>query len=110
MFSPIKDRIKEFPYIDISIKNHYGDEPSIELIILHRDSFSEKKADEKALTNGDLSEAKSRFEGFCNWSIQSKFEDGFFRLNILNDKNLSKKIKIDEIDVKGFSHHLTFYV
>lgn len=112
LFAPIKERIIENPHIDISVEDHFENinSASIELIILHRNSFAEKIEDERILFGADLSTAKRKFEGFCDWAIESRFKNGYYRLNILNDKEIPKKESIDENSVKGFSHHLTFYI
>ena len=77
--------------------------------ITHLNSMPHKFSDDTDLIKGDLSEAKRRFTGLCNWSIEAKFEDGFKRVNILTDNPETPHIEPIEKDEIGFTHILAFY-
>ena len=68
--------------------------------IVNNNSFEE-------IIGGDLIAAKERFTGLCNWSIQAKFEDGFFEKRILKDTEIPEIESIESVE--GFTHLLYFY-
>ena len=51
----------------------------------------------------------SSCNGYCDWTIEAKFEDGSKRWRILNYQSLPEFETLDENNVDGFSHIFTFY-
>jgi hypothetical protein len=96
---------------DISIEA-LEDNESISLVIKHINSFSEGYSIEtnNKLTaiGGDFGSLKEKLFNLCDWSIETKFKEGCFRLNYLcSNININFIEPIDHCD--GFSHVLKFY-
>lgn len=109
LFEPIKER-KQHQNITIDLKTHLRPKPSYsQIIITHENSFANEVADEEILFGVDLKNAKRKFEGYCYWHIESRFQKGCYRLTILGEKDAPKKIELQTKDVKGFTHILTFF-
>lgn len=51
----------------------------------------------------------SSCNGYCDWTVEAKFEDGAKRWRILNYINLPEFENLDDNQVEGFSHIFTFY-
>ncbi len=108
IFASMEQRLHENSKVFITVqKNIIINKARFRVLkITHIDSFCDKSSDENIL-GGDLMEAKKRFTGYCNWSIEAQFEDGTFRKTILSD------IEVPEIQpvesVEGFTHLLYFY-
>jgi hypothetical protein len=84
---------------------------SYSLEICQKDSLnSETYSDEmlKEIDSGDFASIKNALIHLCDWSIESTFKDGSFRLNYLAS---STKIPAKEHkeSAEGFKHILTFY-
>jgi len=81
------------------------------LSITHIDSISTKRSDDNSFLGGNLRTIKNRLYGLCNYEIQAKFPDGYFRKIILTDKKdeIGKTLPIDGMVKKGFMHILKFY-
>lgn len=81
------------------------------LEILHKNSFNLGKSiyDEKLmLSKGDFSSIKDYLMNLCDWSIESQFTEGFYRINYLTSDN--EKPPYEKIEgAEGFKHILTFY-
>lgn len=60
-------------------------------------------------TGGFFYENAEKLKGYCNWSVESLWDEKPVRWNILNDTGAEKTEQIDAKDVKGFTHILTFY-
>jgi hypothetical protein len=81
------------------------------LTILHRNSFKNGLSildDKLNLKRGDFSSIKDMLRNLCDWSIESEFAEGAYRINYLvsdNDKPAYEKI----MSADGFKHLLTFY-
>ena len=58
---------------------------------------------------GAMFNLMSSCKGYCDWTIEAKFEDGAKRWRILNYRNLPEFENLDENQVEGFSHIFTFY-
>jgi len=100
-----------FPQIDISAINELDRGYTI-IEILQYDSYcSDKSSYEmiKEIENGDFADIKNYLENLCDWSIESKFSDGPYRLNYLasTDDIQSKEPLI--ITPLGFKHIFKFY-
>jgi hypothetical protein len=81
------------------------------LNILHRNSFKTGLSihdDKLSLRRGDFSTVKDKLMNLCDWSVESQFEEGFYRINYLvSDKEIQAHQKIES--AQGFKHILTFY-
>jgi RNA-directed DNA polymerase len=112
LFSPfreIADVNKKYS-IEITFKWEIVDNYRLKIItITHLDSLPFKHSDAPDLLKGDLNSAKELFRNLCNWSIEAKFEDGFKRVNILNDNPSVPPIETIEKSEVGFTHVLSFY-
>ncbi|MEX0660363.1 MAG: hypothetical protein WEA58_10810 [Balneolaceae bacterium] len=112
IFKGIKKHQKHNPELaDIAIEATETNEYVL-IRIVHKNSFSQGASIEvnNKLTNirGDFSTIKDRLHNLCDWSIESVFKEGAFRLNYLcMDEKIPFKEKID--DSKGFTHLLKFY-
>ena len=101
--------IKNSTEIEIALKKpenkliieitHIGSYPNSDVNSPSFDEFNE----------GHLSRFKTKFRGICDWAIESKFEDGEYRLNYLRSDNRDFKENAKSNDIKGFKHILTFY-
>jgi len=108
LFITMKDYLTDSSRIIITAKrNEIINNTRFRVIaITHVNSISNKMSNDDIL-GGNLLDAKDRFMGLCNWSVQAKFEDGFFEKRILNDIYSTELEKIENVD--GFSHQLYFY-
>ena len=98
------------------------------LTILHRNSFQKGRSihDNKLnLKGGDFSSIKNCLINLCDWSIESEFAEGAYRINYLSSlmvfsNGISDEIRLGEpfrsipthekIEAaEGFKHILTFY-
>jgi hypothetical protein len=81
------------------------------LNILHKNSFKKGVSirDEKLnLTRGDFGPIKNYLMNLCDWSIESEFAEGAFRINYLvSDNEIPAYEKV--MSAEGFKHILTFY-
>ena len=81
------------------------------LTILHRNSFKNGLSiydDKLNLKRGDFSTIKDTLQNLCDWSIESEFSEGAYRINYLvsdNENPAYEKI----MSAEGFKHVLTFY-
>jgi hypothetical protein len=84
---------------------------SYSLEILQKDSYNQRITSDnmiKELEDGDFITIKNSLMNICDWSIESTFKDGSYRINYLtSDLNISVKEKINTAE--GFKHILTFY-
>jgi len=81
------------------------------LTILHRNSIKNGLSiydDKLNLKRGDFSTIKDKLRNLCDWSIESEFSEGAYRINYLvsdNENPAYEKI----MSAEGFKHILTFY-
>ena len=81
------------------------------LEILHIDSFNSGKSifDEKLqLTKGNFGDICAYLKNLCDWSIESQFSEGCYRINYLTSQQEVQPFKKLE-NAAGFKHILTFY-
>lgn len=80
--------------------------------IIHHNSNSIDKSiyDSKfSLDRGDFGDIKNYLFNLCDWSIESKFSEGDYRLNFLSsNENTKNHEKLDK-ESEGFVHLLKFY-
>jgi hypothetical protein len=79
--------------------------------ILHHESYCIDKSSEEIIQeiyDGDFADIIKYLENLCDWSIESTFNDGSFRINYLSSSvsDLPKE-SIDSAD--GFKHIFKFY-
>ncbi len=83
----------------------------LSLNILHKNSLKKGVTihDEKLnLTRGDFGPIKNYLMNLCDWSIESEFAEGAYRINYLvSDREIPAYEKI--VSAEGFKHILTFY-
>ena len=58
---------------------------------------------------GDMGSIRKMLNGYCNWSVISKWAGNSYRWNIINDMGKPEKEPLDETQVVGFTHVLTYY-
>lgn len=116
MLDGIKKRIKISNKISINyIRKTNSDYFERIISICHHDSFPTKPLDEftKEISKeekGELSDMSKKLRGYCNWSIETIWDNQPVRVNILQEGG---EIGIDFLDkdivMNGFTHILTFY-
>lgn len=84
------------------------------IIILQKDSFPENSFEDVStrMNNnteaGDLGTIRKHLNGYCYWSIETKWDDKPLRWNILGDDDTPEIEPIEESSAIGFKHILTF--
>ena len=114
--SSVLDRIfaemgtrKENP--NITVNTTELEDRSIEIKITQLDSNSSRSAAElleRSKESGDILEIKESLTNLCDWSVESSYEDEYFRINFLHSNNV-KEIVQPKKQPKGFTHILRFY-
>lgn len=94
------------------VSYHLVDNPDFyELIIVQHDSFCKGISLNDAkfnLTRGDYASIKNWLNNLCDWSIESEFAEGIYRLNFLtSDRTCPKAEK--KRHTEGFKHIFKFY-
>ena len=85
-----------------------------EIIILQKDSFPENTFEDVStrMNNnteaGDLGAIRKILNGYCYWSIETKWDDKSLRWNILSDDDTPDTEPIEDTLAVGFRHILTF--
>ena len=86
---------------------------TLQIQILHFNSFPTKDFNqlhpEWKSGKGTIGEIKEKLFGYCNWSIESKFDNGHYRINLLKDANVPDFELISNENCIGTKHILTFY-
>jgi len=108
IFLNIQSR-SQFNHVKYTVKDsHQG---KLVLEILHVGSFNQgmSKDDEKlSLTKGSFGDMGTYLRNLCDWSIESIFAEGPFRLNYLISEEGTPPQEIIA-SPEGFKHILTFY-
>ncbi len=108
IFKGIQDR-PQHPFVEYFVTENNSEK--IVLNILHKESFKKGTpiCDEKLnLTRGDFGPIKDYLTNLCDWSIESEFAEGAYRINYLvSDREIPAHEKIHSAE--GFKHILTFY-
>ncbi|WP_143394606.1 hypothetical protein [Flavobacterium branchiophilum] len=112
----IRDKSSKLPIAKFNItykgtlKDNYY---QIQIQILHFNSFPTKDFNqlhpEWKSGKGTIGEIKEKLFGYCNWSIESKFDNGHYRINLLKDTNDPDFELISNENCIGTKHILTFY-
>lgn len=108
----IFEGIQKYPQhqvVEYAVTENYNDR--LVLTILHRNSFKNGLSiydDKLNLKRGDFSTIKDTLQNLCDWSIESEFSEGAYRINYLvSDIEIPAYEKV--ISAEGFKHILTFY-
>lgn len=108
IFKGIKDRPK---HQDVEYFVTENNSEKLILNILHKNSFKQGVSinNEKLnLTRGDFGYIKTYLMNLCDWSIESEFAEGAYRINYLvSDNKIPAHVKVPSAE--GFKHILTFY-
>lgn len=105
---------KEAPDINISYDSiREGDYKLCRIKITQAGSFSSRSIDEVISTfkegKGDFYTIRNIFSGYCNWVVESKWQNKALRWNILTDTDIEEVEEIADSDISGFTHILTYY-
>ena len=108
----IFEGIQKYPqHNDVEYFVEKNNNDKIVLNILHKNSFKTGLSihdDKLNLKRGDFSTIKDKLRNLCDWSIESQFAEGFYRINYLvSDEEISAHQEIGTTE--GFKHILTFY-
>ena len=108
IFNGIQAR-PQHPIVEYFVSENNNEK--IVLNILHKESYNKGKTiyDEKLnLTRGDLGPIKNYLMNLCDWSIESEFTEGAYRINYLVSDNQIPAYE-EITSAEGFKHILTFY-
>ena len=101
------------PNVKISFERSFGDDYSKRIIkIAQLGSISSSIDDvlKKFKTGGGaFNEIKKVFYGYCNWSVESLWDGKPKRWNILNDTDSDEIDDMEDSNVLGFTHILTYF-
>ncbi len=101
------------PKVKIKYNRIFGDEYNVRIItITQLGSFSTSLEDalQKYRNGGGaFNEIRKCFDGYCNWSVETKWDDKPLRWNVLNDAGAEEIEDIAGESVEGFTHTLTYY-
>ena len=101
----IQDRKNNSNKVSIS---SFDESDKLIISILHKNSYADKSiTDPKFDGGGTIQNILKKLTNICDWSIESRFKDGYRRINYLSINNNEKIVEISPLD--GFKHILTFY-
>lgn len=108
IFNQIKIR-KEYPNIIVTTQELEEDR-SIVLKITQIGSSAHCNAKDllEEVKNGDFADIKESLTNLCDWSVESSFEEKYFRVNYMCSNNV-KDIETLSKKPEGFTHILRFY-
>jgi len=94
----------------VEVKLRKPNPESVEIYIIHKNSFSNRTKEEmfKENNDGDFKEIKENLTNLCDWSVEDKFEEKSYRVTYLKSTSINEKEELDR-DVEGFTHILRFY-
>ena len=106
----IFEQFKERAEHDSIVIEADNQESYVDIIIEQRGSTVNKNSEEmkKEIDNGDFEDIKKYLFSLCDWSIESKFLDGNFRVEYLSENQAVKVVELKE-KPQGFRHILRFY-
>lgn len=101
------------PNVKISFDRSFGDDYSKRIIkITQLDSFSSSIDDvikKYKSGGGAFNEIMKFFIGYCNWSVESLWDGKAQRWNILRDLDVDEIENMEDTNVPGFTHILTYF-
>ena len=100
----------EFPNIHISASKNIED-GFIDIKIVHIDSYPNKESQElvEEVNNGDFADIRKSFLSLCDWSIETKCEDGQYKIDYLKIDGEKVVCIKSKVELQGFTHILRFY-
>jgi len=106
----IFEEIKKRDAYEIQVEVVEPNSESIELKITQLNSSSNRSAKEmiKEVDDGDFKIIKENLTNLCDWSIETNYEQGSYRVNYLRMSNIHEIEKTSN-RVDGFTHILRFY-
>ena len=111
----MKRRIEQYPNIEISLHREIVDDRVYkQIFIIQRDSCPENPFEDvsirlnKDTEAGDLGTIRKILNGYCLWSIETKWDGKPLRWNILRNEDSPETEPIKDNEVVGFKHILTF--
>ena len=111
-----KDMADHDAYKDILIEYKPGldgDYFTRQIRITQKGSYSAKPIDEVIskynIEGAFFYENADKLRGYCNWSVESLWDEKPYRWNILKDTDTKETEEIEKDAVPGFTHILTFY-
>jgi hypothetical protein len=114
ILSDISKRSKEAKKVQISFERSIESDFKVCTIrITQYGSFSPNTLDEviNKLNNkgGDFYSIRNCLYGYCNWSVETLWNEKPFRWNILKDSEKSDIEELQSSTLPGFTHILTYY-
>lgn len=101
------------PNVKISFGRSFGDEYSQRIIKITQLGSISSSIDDvlKKFKNGGgaFYEIKKVFLGYCNWSVESLWDGKAKRWNILSDIDVDEIEDMEDTNVPGFTHILTYF-
>lgn len=101
------------PNIKITFERSFGDDYSKRIIKITQIGSISSSIDDvlkKYKTGGGaFNEIKKVFFGYCNWSVESLWDGKAKRWNILNDTDVDEIEDMEDSNVPGFTHILTYF-
>ena len=80
---------------------HYNSFPPKELTVLLHEWLS--------LEKGNMGKIGQKLQGYCHWSVKTNVDGKPVKVNILRDKDIPEFENIEQNEIVGFTHELTFY-
>lgn len=118
IFEMMNNRAKSFPNVNVDFLRTLDDEGKMlrTISITQEGSFGEKTV-EDAMTRmntnpeaGDFGTIRSMLNGYCIWQVETKWNDYACRWNILKTEDMPEIEPLDNNQVTGFTHKLTYYI
>ncbi len=118
IFDMMNRRAKDCPEVEISYKRSVDTQGRMQrqIVITQIHSFADKTLDDvrERLNSdpeaGDFGAIRKLLNGYCLWQVETKWNGGPFRWNILKTDEMPDKENLNGDDIKGFTHILTFYI
>lgn len=102
--------------VTVSYKRETRDEFFVrKIIITHHNSFPTRDDQDAlikewlSLEKGCMAKIASHLQGYCHWSIETCVDGKPVRVNILREQETQPRESIDNENLVGFTHILTFY-
>jgi hypothetical protein len=98
------------PHVSITAKNYPENGYTI-VEVLHAESICTEKTSKemlKEINDGDFADILGYLENLCDWSVESLFSDGAYRINYLSSSETEDAtVQIEKAE--GFKHIFKFY-
>jgi len=118
IFAGMNDRAQQNTEVNVTFKRSTDEDGTMlrKIIITHYNSFPTKSLQETIdrLNNykdaGDFGTIRGYLNGYCLWSVESRWDNEPMRWNILKNSSMPETERIGNQEVEGFTHILTFYL